>query len=168
VEDPDLLLSWGVGSLRRAPEHGGVILGLKIPYDVWTYSVEGRPLNHIQVPLGREYTADDVWTVERTGHGRVSRRLSSRPVPIPAGAGRIVGGAMLSQRSVQSTGERYWDILDTTGRILQSEAVPSDWIYPSAVADDGATLVVIGEKGGDPAVIVVRVRQVISDRRDEL
>jgi hypothetical protein len=69
---------------------------------------------------------------------------------------------------VQSTGERYWDILDTTGRILQSEAVPSDWIYPSAVADDGATLVVIGEKGGDPAVIVVRVRQVISDRRDEL
>lgn len=157
VETERLQLSWGVGSLRDAPTLPGLILGLKKPYEIVIFSYDGHPRRTISVQLEEKYSVDDVWDFVETDDGRVSMRETGLPVHIPSGAAPIVGDAFLSQRSILGGNARFWDVIDASGEIVQSYRIPSHWLYPSDISEDGSRIYVIGEDAGGPAIIVVEV-----------
>lgn len=125
----------------------------------------GEPRTRIAVSHEQPYTPDDLWVTEPADDGRIVRRLSDLPVHIPSGAARIAGGALLSQRSIHRSDIRFWDVIDESGQILQSQPLPQEWLYPSAVTFDGSRAYVIGEQDGTPAVIMVTIRYVREDER---
>jgi len=79
-------------------------------------------------------------------------------ISVPSGAAWIGPGLIFSQRTSAWEGRRFWDILDRNGELLQGELIPDTRLYPLAFSPaDPPRIYVLAQKGGEPAIEIVRI-----------
>jgi hypothetical protein len=134
------------------------MFGRKIPYEILTFTTSGELISRLEAPFEIADISLALLLLEPEGIRGTSPSLSTSKIQVPSGAASIGPGVIFSQRSSPTEGVRFWDLLDdASGRLVQSERIPDDWLYPHAFSPDLSRVYVLARDAGEPTVEIVRV-----------
>ena len=150
-----LLRFWGAGNLSLS-SHGDLLLSLRLPYEIFSYSPDGRLRARIVAPTLMAGSADDAFT-SRGDANSGSIADSETYVPRPLFAYDIGDGLVLAGRSAGRDEPAVWDVFDADGQLIQSIRAPEPVRGVLGLDRERARLWGVGTTNDEPVLFSINL-----------